>query len=407
MAKKILVCEELRKIDGPYSYGVLAGEWAFTSGMLPFDGQGRVAGSSSGIADAAAQVEKSLSDLVRVFEVLGLSSAHVAKLKSYLSDVRHKDICQQGIRSRFSSNAPAQSYVGAFLPDVNAVVQIEGVATSGGSLKAISGKGSGGMVANKFAFSNFQEPAGEDGKLIGTGNLRAQVEYNLDRIGEFLAEAGLGFEDVIKVNGTVPAWYGFNRYTETFGKYFTEPFPARATVEGKLATQSALIGFEVVAAKDENRLTVESEVTASGHFALKKREDTIYVPELPAAMAPHSHAVKIGDVVYICGQIPYEPSGLMVGWGDIREQTRKTMENLKYTIEAVGGQMNDIVKTNVSLTDPQMAPEFYEEYAKYFSAPYPAMTLVGAVLAQDSMVVEVEAIAVLGAADNAKVVVDK
>lgn len=81
------------------------------------------------------------------------------------------------------------------------------------------------------------------------------------------------------------------------------------------------------------------------------------------------------------------------------------MENLKLCVEALGGNMDDFVKTNVSINDYRLIPAFEEEYANFFSAPYPARNIVVAGLAQDQMVIEIEAIAVLGASKSAKVLV--
>jgi 2-iminobutanoate/2-iminopropanoate deaminase len=238
------------------------------------------------------------------------------------------------------------------------------------------------------------------GELIGRGDMRAQAEQALDNIGAVLEAAGIGFADVIKVNGTVPDWFGFHRYNEIFMKYFAEPFPGRATLQGALGVEGMLIEIEAVAARGRRRI-VESEGPGVGHFGLKRREDTVYVGELPGALAPHSHAVQVGDLVYLCGEVGYDASGRLVGPGDVQAQTRKTLQNLRLCMEALGGRMDDIVKTNVSLTDYRLGPAFNEEYRTFFTPPYPARTTVIAGLAQDRMVVEIEAIAVLGASENA------
>jgi 2-iminobutanoate/2-iminopropanoate deaminase len=146
---------------------------------------------------------------------------------------------------------------------------------------------------------------------------------------------------------------------------------------------------------------VESEAPGAGHFALKRRPDTVYVAALPGALAPHSHAVQVGDLVFLCGEVGYDASGRLVGPGDVRLQTRKTLENLRLCLDALGGRMDDIVKTNVSLTDHRLVAAFNEEYRAFFTPPYPARTTVVAGLAQDRMVIEIEAIAVLGAAESA------
>ena len=77
------------------------------------------------------------------------------------------------------------------------------------------------------------------------------------------------------------------------------------------------------------------------------------------------------------------------------------MENHRVCLEALGCQMNDIVKTHITLSDPRLIQGFNEAYAEFFTPPYPAQSTVVAGLARDRMVVEIEAIAVVGAARTA------
>jgi 2-iminobutanoate/2-iminopropanoate deaminase len=226
----------------------------------------------------------------------------------------------------------------------------------------------------------------------------------MDNLGRALAAAGFDYRDVVRIHNAVPAWFGFDRYNEIYQKYFREPFSVRATIQGVPEHVAALVQFEAIAAKGQRR-TVESEEGGVAHFTVKRDKDTIYLPELPAALAPHSHAVQVGKIVYLCGEVGYDNTGRLVKRSDIRAQTRKTMENLALCMEAVGGDVRDIVKTNVSLTDPRMIDDFFEEYSKFFDEPYPAMNLTIAGLAQDCMVIEVEAVGVLGASANSLAVI--
>jgi 2-iminobutanoate/2-iminopropanoate deaminase len=77
------------------------------------------------------------------------------------------------------------------------------------------------------------------------------------------------------------------------------------------------------------------------------------------------------------------------------------MQSLRRCLEALDGRMDDIVKTDVTLADHRLLPAFDEEYRAFFTPPYPARTTVVAGLTQDRILVEVEAVAVLGAAEAA------
>jgi len=78
-----------------------------------------------------------------------------------------------------------------------------------------------------------------------------------------------------------------------------------------------------------------------------------------------------------------------------REQTERTLENLKAIIEAAGAKMSDVVKVNAYLADLGNFPVFNEIYTRYFSQPWPARTTVGAVLPGGAVQVEIDAIVAL------------
>lgn len=110
--------------------------------------------------------------------------------------------------------------------------------------------------------------------------------------------------------------------------------------------------------------------------------------------APLSKTRRVGDLLFISGQIPRAADGTMVA-GGIVEQTRQVLSNLKAIMEAEGGTLADVVKTTVWLTDAGMIKEFNEVYREFFAEPFPTRSTVvsGLVIAAD---VEVEAVAWLG-----------
>jgi enamine deaminase RidA (YjgF/YER057c/UK114 family) len=413
MGVERLESKHLARVEWPVSHAVRAGDWVFVSGMLPLDKSASVVGATPGRADVAAQTAQCLDNLDHALSAFGIDRSHVAKTKTYFADLRHRARSDAVLQKSWPRPGPARSYIGSVMPIPDAALQVEAIAhltqkpqevvpakpVGLGSLQA-----AGGTKVGNFHFSNGHRSTDATGKLIARGDIRGQVEQSLDDLGECLKAAGMDYSDVLAVHATVPYWYGFNRYNEVYSKYFREPFPARASIQGRIVTESALVEFEAFSAKGKKKVTVESVVTGVGHYSLKKRDDTVYVPELPGSMAPHCHAVQVDDTVYICGEIAYEGGGLMVGTrhaGDIGAQTIMCMGYHGHVMQALGGTIDDIVKTNISITEGSMIPGFLEEYAKFFKAPYPAMTIdVVTGLAQDGVQIEIEAIAVIGAAKD-------
>ena len=408
--RNTIVSQELPRTRRPYSYGVRAGGWVFSAGMMGVDAEGAILGTTPGRPDVEAQTRGALEGLSIVLEGLGTSSRRVAKVGGYLSDFRYLERYDQTYCEHFEPPYPARATHGKSLPCADAMVEIDAIASVSGqpqevrSAKLAQWKGAcaqGGSLVEDVLFTTAHLSRDRQGSVVGPGDLRAQTEQALDNLGFALEAADFGFSDVIMINATVPDWFGYQAYNETFLKYFREPFEARATIQGNLQAPGMLIEFEAVAAKGQTRRFVESEVAGAGHFTVKRREDTLYLPELPPARAPHSHGVQVGRLVYLCGQIPFDSSGRLVGAGDISAQTRKTMENHRLCMEALGGNLDDIVRTRVNITDYRLLPAFDVQYASFFSPPYPARSVVVTGLPQERMLVEVEAVAVLGASQDA------
>ncbi len=97
----------------------------------------------------------------------------------------------------------------------------------------------------------------------------------------------------------------------------------------------------------------------------------------PAAIGTYSQAVKIGNTVYISGQIPLDPVSQAMVTGDFEAQVRRVFENLKAIAAAAGGTLADAVKVNVFLTDLANFSLVNQVMAEYFPEPYPARAAIG------------------------------
>jgi reactive intermediate/imine deaminase len=112
----------------------------------------------------------------------------------------------------------------------------------------------------------------------------------------------------------------------------------------------------------------------------------------------YSHAVQAGKTLYIAGQVALDPEGNLVGEGDIEAQVAQVWQNLKSVLAYAGGSVEDIVKITVFTTDIKHRPAIAAARETVFpNGRYPASTfLVVQSLARPELLVEIEAIAVLG-----------
>ena len=117
----------------------------------------------------------------------------------------------------------------------------------------------------------------------------------------------------------------------------------------------------------------------------------IETPEAPSAIGPYSQAIKVGDSIFLSGQIPLDPATMKLVEGE-ENQIRRVFDNIQAVCKAAGCNLNDIVKLNVSLKDLSIFNKVNEIMLDYFEEPYPARAaLQVARLPLDSLI-EVEAI---------------
>jgi reactive intermediate/imine deaminase len=112
----------------------------------------------------------------------------------------------------------------------------------------------------------------------------------------------------------------------------------------------------------------------------------------PAAIGPYSQAVKVGNTVWISGQIPLDPITMAVVEGDISAQAIQVFKNLSAIAEAAGGSLNHAVKINISLTDLADFDAVNTVMKSFFSEPYPARACVQVAALPKAVAIEVEAV---------------
>jgi reactive intermediate/imine deaminase len=121
-------------------------------------------------------------------------------------------------------------------------------------------------------------------------------------------------------------------------------------------------------------------------------KEIIQTNQAPQAIGTYSQAVKVDHTIYLSGQIPLVPETMTIIEGDITAQITQVFDNLKAVAEAAGGDLGDIVKLNVFLTDLSNFPLVNEIMGHYFQEPYPARAAIGVAALPKEAGVEMDAI---------------
>ena len=117
--------------------------------------------------------------------------------------------------------------------------------------------------------------------------------------------------------------------------------------------------------------------------------------DAPAAIGPYSQAVRVGNTLWVSGQIPLDPHTQELVQGDFEAETRRVFDNLRAIVTAAGATLDDVVKANVYLTDLAHFALVNKVMSEYFREPYPARAAVGVAALPRGARVEVECIVAL------------
>ena len=126
-----------------------------------------------------------------------------------------------------------------------------------------------------------------------------------------------------------------------------------------------------------------------------KNRAVISTAAAPSAIGPYSQAVKVGNTVWISGQIPLDPTTMEIVSGGIEAETRQVFANLQAIADAAGGSLDSSVKINISLTDLSNFQVVNAVMVEVFNEPYPARACVQVAALPKGVQVEIEAILAL------------
>lgn len=123
-------------------------------------------------------------------------------------------------------------------------------------------------------------------------------------------------------------------------------------------------------------------------------KEVVTTDRAPAAIGPYSQAVKMGEMVFVSGQIPIDPATGDIVQGDIQVQTRQVLTNVEAVLIAAGSSLEKAVKTTVYITNMDEFPRMNEVYSEFFTNRPPARACVEVSRLPKGVAVEIDAIAI-------------
>ena len=349
---------------GPYSPGIMAGEYLYVSGQGARDAKGTLPPTVEG------QVRQTLDNIKVIVEAAGLTMAHVVYSQVYLDDIAKYEEMDRVWREYFPKAPPARAVLGVFRMPTDTPVEINAVAFRDMSRRKPVGVSAyprdiswspGVMAGDRLYFSGSFGADPATGKVAA--DPAAQAQLALDNTKQILAAAGMDFRHVVFVNPYLTG-EASNQMNAIYAKHFElGNTPARATIRVTSLPGGNTIEFTGVAIRD-----------------LAKRRAVRPKNMRPSATA--SPCVFADDTLYCSAKGPFTPGPEKVQGiyaATVEAQVRQTMRNLLDGLEEGGLTFSNVVATNVYLDNIDDFPKMNRVYAQYYPEIFPTRTTVATV----------------------------
>jgi reactive intermediate/imine deaminase len=321
---------------GPYSPGLLVGDYLYVSGQGALTPEGKMPDTPE------AQTEQCLTNVRRIVEAAGLTMEHIVYAHVYMKDLAGLDGMNRAWRKAFPSNPPARAVLGIARMPVDTPVEVTVVA-----------------VRNLESKRAIQPSALESRGVLTSDRFYVSSCKTLDEMADVLKAAGLELRHMAFVNPYLTSAMPAGQMNQDYAKHFEfGNTPARATIQVAALPGGASLVFTGVAARD-----------ISQRRAVR-----------PKNMAPSrtaSPCVFIGDTLFCSaksGFIPGPHGGVYAS--TVETQLRQTMRNLLDGLEEDGMNFDNVVATNVYLDDVGEFARMNAVYAEYFGKTPPTRTTI-------------------------------
>jgi len=347
------------KPAGPYSPGVLAGDYFYVSGQGAAGADGKMA------TDFEGQAEQTVQNVQAILRAADLTLKHVVYVQVYLENLQNLPALNRVFSKYFPDNPPARAVLGV-AKLIGTPVEINAVAVRNlEDKKPVTLAGvqwnepaSPGVLTKDRLFVS-----GMLGRDLKTGAVPTdpadQVSLALEGMQKVLAAAGLDMKNMVFVNPYLTIAIPMKIMNSIYAKHFEfGNTPARATIEVESLPEGSHIEFTGVAVRD-----------LSARLAVRPKN----MPPSPTA----SPCVFAGDTFYCSaksGFIPGPNGGVFVE--RIDQQLRQTMRNLLDNLEEAGLDFQSVVATNVYLDNLDEFQSMNKLYSKYFKGTLPARTTI-------------------------------
>jgi enamine deaminase RidA (YjgF/YER057c/UK114 family) len=345
----------------PFSPAVKAGNFVYVSGVLATNEKGQVIPGT--IQEQTKQV---LNHLGAVLKASGSRLENAASVNVYLRNAADFEAMNEAYRSFWSKDPPTRTTVVTDLVRPEALVEIAMVAIKDGVERRVvhpagwnkSPNYSYGIQSGDTLFLAGLVTRNMKDNSAVAGDIGLQTQTVLSNAGEILKAAGMTHADVASSRVFVTDAAKFQDMNTAYRPFFPKDPPARATVKAALMNPNYQVEITLLAVKSSDREAINPP-GADGKAAQPSPN--------------YSSGVRVGNRLYVAGMVGSTASNK----GDMKAQTRESLNNIGRTIKAAGFDWSQVVEGIVYVTDVRQFQAMNEGYREVFIKDFPARTTVG------------------------------
>ena len=389
-----------------HSHGIKCGEMIFIGGQADIDAAARVTCPD----DLEKQTGIAMTAVCKVLAGLGADSGDLVKLTAFyiLDQAEDENRILDIIASFFADQqtpGPAITLVPIESHCFNGLsIEIEAIAMRGQNGERLARTAawipdgcrmpagfSQALKCRQMIFTSGQTAEYATGAIHEDGNLPEQSRYVLDKLQRLLHGLGADLNDSVKANvfnvepGKQEDW---KAAALVRASHFREPGPAATGLSlRRMAKDGLMLRYDVIAMRGEDGARLLREPAwPTGHW-----DGPVHLP--------YRHGLKVGDLVFLGGQVSLTSEGAVIDPGEVKPQTETAMINIQKVLVELGLGLENLVKINAFYVGTRGEKDLWENASvrsKYYKGPGPATTGIPfPYLAYENMLIEIDCIAMV------------
>lgn len=395
--------ENAPKNIGPYSQTVAFSHYNNFSAQLPIDPKtgDLVVG---GIREQANQCFKNIKEIV---DSIGHVMSDIVRITVFVKNIKDVDAVDEVYKTFFPTYVPTRTTVAVAALPMDALVQVEALLSHGegtipnapqsGDLIKLTNNTANAptsiLSTQTVAFSHYNNLSAQlpidpkSGKLV-VGGVKEQAAQCLKNIKAILESIDVPFDDIVKINIFLKNISDTEAVNEVYKTFFPDSaiaravayVPARTIVAAKALPMDALVQIEAVASHGDG---TPPQLVEDRHGIVIWASNTDNAPKCPLS----TQTVAFSHYNHLSAQLPLDPKTGELVAGDVKEQAKQCLSNIKAIVESINHVMEDVVKVNVFLKNIADIDAVDEVYTTFFKGGVPARRTVGvSALPKDALI---------------------